>query len=121
MTTKTAIASGVVSTARAEFKRFTKNDWMGLAGAEPFADGSDPLLASIVVDGHEALAIYDASGLFIDISVEDRMGGLDDENWFIRGVEKGPNTTKIALALAMLPAMVTREQLMALGFKKDAR
>lgn len=37
-------------------REFTKNDWMGFAGAEPFKDGSSPLIAEygelyIIIDG----------------------------------------------------------------------
>lgn len=48
---------------RVPWRAFTQNDWNGLAGAEPFPDGSDPFIAEITVDGHVGFAVHDASGL----------------------------------------------------------
>ena len=47
---------------------FTKSDWYGFGGAEPFADGSDPLTGEFgAVDSDGAtlavIAILDANGL----------------------------------------------------------
>lgn len=47
------------------FRRFTKVDWYGMAGAESFLDGSDPLIfyGPEDADGFGWYAIIDASGI----------------------------------------------------------
>lgn len=47
---------------------FTKQDWYGFAGAEPFADGSEPLIgyfSAVDAEGGEVavIAVLDANGL----------------------------------------------------------
>jgi hypothetical protein len=49
-----------------KLRPFTKCDWYGYAGAEPFADGSDPLTADdFRVDGYGTSVLLDADGLTI--------------------------------------------------------
>jgi hypothetical protein len=52
----------------ATLKRFDKVDWMGMAGAEPFADGSDPFVAyDVKVDELDTVVIVDGTGVAIQI------------------------------------------------------
>lgn len=60
--------------ARLSLRPFSKTDWYGFGGAEPFADGSDPLIGelkniAVELDGAPAVAsavvILDATGLSI--------------------------------------------------------
>ncbi len=51
---------------RSSWREFTDIDWMGLAGAERFDDGSEPLIREdLTVDGLEATAILDNNGFGI--------------------------------------------------------
>lgn len=56
-----------------KFNPLTKNDWMGVAGAEPFPDGSEPLVGYFAFTTEfgdcDAMAIIDATGLTIQIEV----------------------------------------------------
>jgi hypothetical protein len=52
------------------WRRFDRQDWYGYAGCEPFADGSEPLIAGLeVVDDDglawDAVAVHDGQGLFV--------------------------------------------------------
>lgn len=52
----------------AGFTKFDKIDWDGMAGAEPFADGSDPLICyEIKVDDLETWAVIDGHGFYLEI------------------------------------------------------
>ena len=55
------------------FRAFSKNDWESYAGAEPLADGSDPLISTddLVIDGEPAEIIVDGAGVQIFWSVDD--------------------------------------------------
>jgi len=55
------------------FQRFTKFDWMAYGGAEPFEDGSDPLLSTgdVLVDDEVAQIIVDGSGVSLHWWVDD--------------------------------------------------
>lgn len=51
-----------------EYRRFTKTDWYGYAGAEKFEDGSQPFMASVdFEDGAGAIIVSDANGIGIDL------------------------------------------------------
>jgi hypothetical protein len=52
-------------------KPFTNSDWQGLAGASPFADGSEPLLGEAKVDGDAATIVLDGEGLCVSIQNEE--------------------------------------------------
>jgi hypothetical protein len=56
-----------------KFAPFTKNDWMGLGGAEAFPDGSVPLIGYFVLSTEDydldAMAVIDANGLTIQVEV----------------------------------------------------
>ena len=63
-----------------ELRPFTKNDWYGFAGAEPFPDDSEPLIGEMGgidydLDGTpvtvDAIVILDARGLCIIFSEEE--------------------------------------------------
>lgn len=55
-----------------DLRPFTKSDWYGFAGAEPFADDSDPLMGEVEVevDGTPwtAIVVLDAVGLTFMVS-----------------------------------------------------
>lgn len=57
--------------AAVRLRPFTKSDWYGLAGAEPFADGSEPLLGECRVTDVEgtwdAMVVLDGNGLVVDV------------------------------------------------------
>jgi len=55
------------------FHAFSKNDWESYAGAEPFADGGDPLLSTddLVIDGESADIIVDRVGVQILWTIDD--------------------------------------------------
>lgn len=52
-------------------REFNDVDWMGLAGAETFADGKQPLIEDGI---HEMLLTADAAGIFIYPNNEDDEG-----------------------------------------------
>lgn len=60
-----------------DFKPFTSSDWMGLAGAENFPDGSEPLIAWFKMDGFDASAVIDAHGLTVSVDAP-----IQEENEF---------------------------------------
>ncbi len=95
--------------AKVEWKRFTENDWMGFAGCERFADGSEPFLAEIKVDGFDGLAIFDANGVVVLYASD-----ADSENE--DGVEHEFYTTSAAAVL--LFATTSRAVLKAMGFRQ---
>lgn len=45
------------------WREFDEVDWFGLAGAESFPGGEEPLVAYIRVDGLETEAVLDARGI----------------------------------------------------------
>jgi len=86
-----------------EFRPFTANDWMGLAGAESFDDGAAPLVADLKVDGYEALAVIDRGGLTL----------------LLEGAELHLKGANVARAVAMLRPEVSSLALDGLGFTLD--
>lgn len=54
---------------------FTTHDWNAYSGAEPFDDGSDPLIShdALVIDGHDAVIVLDDNGLHIEWTVDDNL------------------------------------------------
>lgn len=44
-------------------KRFEKHDWYGYCDAQRFADGSDPFLGEILIDGNNWEVVVDGSGM----------------------------------------------------------
>lgn len=91
--------------------RFSDMDWMGMAGASRFADGTDPLVSyDVHVDGAEALAVFDANGITILV--------LNDE-----GEELGLFSLRgdgAARAVALLPADTTGAALVdVFGFTSE--
>ena len=90
-----------------EYRRFTKTDWYGYAGAEKFADGSQPFMASVdFEDGAGAIIISDANGIGIDLyradTDENKELGIDvyDPVSFMREkqADKLPESSLIAEA-----------------------
>jgi len=112
-----------------EVKEFTKVDWYGFAGAESFANGSEPLLGYATVD-----ASWPEDRSLLVAEVEDNelptvnviadAGGIT-----VQGVDGFFNfpastflgqfwTPNVAKAMcAELPELLTPAVLMALGFK----
>jgi len=56
-----------------DFQPFTRLDWMAYGGAEPFDDGSDPLLSTgdVLIDDEVAQIIVDRSGVSLHWWVDD--------------------------------------------------
>lgn len=113
-----------------EFRDFTQTDWLGLAGAVPFPDGSEPRIGDLEVDGIPALAIVDAEGLSIIFCPESDADPSED---FYRDREtripledpegdESPEAGAVAIrrALALLSPSVSSLALRALGFRSDA-
>ena len=92
MTTSTA--------ARPNFRPFTSNDFLCYEGAEAFAPNAPPLIASLAVDGVTAEVVCDATGVSLM---------LGREEYSLAGAAA-------LRALALLPAIATRSQLVDLGF-----
>lgn len=85
------------------FRVFTPEDWMGLAGAEPFEDGTSPLLADLLVDGFHAAAVIDRGGLTI----------------MLEGVELRLEGANAPRAVALLRPEISTLELEQLGFTVD--
>lgn len=120
-----------------ELRPFRKEDWYGYAGAEPFDDGSDPLIGEIEVrvEGlpYFAIVILDAEGLHIDAQPADDLiaeellhnlgeDAIADEAW--EQLEVAPfgawfSCPEAARALAMLRDGVSDVELRAMpGFEE---
>ena len=87
-----------------EFRTFSKLDWMGYGGAEPFAEGCDPMIAEgdVVVDGAPEDVILDGAGVSIQWMI-------DDEPYFV--FASGAEGARL---LAMLRPAMTYASLAAL-------
>ena len=90
------------------FTEFTKDDWMGFSGCEPFADGGEPLTAEIKVDGVPATIALDKNGMMIV--------------WYLNVSEDDSDTHFVtfsndlaARVVAKLQPEMTSAQLKALG------
>jgi len=46
-------------------RRFDKTDWCGFAGATTFADGSDPFIGEVTIEGVEMIIIGDVGGISV--------------------------------------------------------
>jgi hypothetical protein len=57
--------------SRLEWARFTQLDWHAFSGAESLADGSDPFVADLYVDGIPALAVLDGSGFSVFVVTDE--------------------------------------------------
>ena len=78
-TDSTATAAAAAATA-VTFRPFTREDWMGFAGAEHFADGAEPLAAEgrfTLAAKREWLVILDATGgcLMVEDDPQNDYGG----------------------------------------------
>lgn len=95
------------------FRNFKDSDYLGYAGAERFADGSEPKIATLQLAGDkgkiEADIVYDANGLQI-------MGYDENDNEFaLNYSEKSPAKIKAVLR-ALGTGNVTLTVLKELGF-----
>jgi hypothetical protein len=101
------------------FNAFCSPDWFCFAGSEKFPDGSDPLIGYLRVDGFDAIAIVDASGLHIswDVPVP---SDEDEEGNPVEHEEHETNEADwrvlpyAARAIALLKPVMTVAELQAL-------
>lgn len=96
------------------FRPFNGHDWHFFSGSEPFADGRDPSIAKLAVDGGEAYAILDATGLTLIF------GECGEEEIRIPREEDGEGPAGdlvISDALDALGPETTSIALEALGFR----
>lgn len=95
------------------FRPFDKNDWYGWAGAEPFLDGSSPMIADAkAVDGRDVVILLDRNGIEINFLPLEDSETSDPEVWMMD--EDNPALAKmIAEGLDLANA-----DLAALGFNK---
>lgn len=86
------------------FNAFSRLDWMGYGGAEPFADGSDPMISvgDVAIDGAETEIILDGHGISI-------VWVVDDEPY--SAMAHGADATRV---LAMMRPAMTYMELAAL-------
>jgi len=62
-----------------KMREFRENDWDGLAGAEKFPDGSNPLLGEgEFTNGEKYLLVVDANGVTFFMEVENDEGEIYD-------------------------------------------
>lgn len=86
---------------------FTKDDWMGLQGAESFEDGSPPQIGSIYVEQEEGIIVAAKGGISI----------LWDghENWL--GLEEISAVLIVMLAEKIEEAVhLTKNEMLNMGF-----
>jgi hypothetical protein len=83
---------------------FSRCDWFGLAGAECFADGSDPLIGDLLIDGCDASVVLDATGLML------HWGNAHDA-----AIEVYWPTGDAGRVLALLPRCTSTAVIVALG------
>jgi hypothetical protein len=87
---------------------FTRNDWYGFAGAECFADGSEPLIGIVTTGGAETCVIVDAAGVSFNFANEDG----DFAAWMLAIPAKA---AAIAIANAALPRLASLSTIGAVG------
>lgn len=95
---------------------FGKGDWWAWSGAEPFADGSEPMIGECKVSERPATVIADGAGVYVDIDLEPK-DALDLDVPFgplVFGFDCGREEA-IALASA-LPKRLSLATLEAAGF-----
>lgn len=97
-------------------REFSELDWDGMAGASRFADGSQPLIADIVLDGETGELVGDAECLQVIIYRE------PDEDWttlepsvYNLGLA-APRFVVAATMAKILAEVTTVKQLLDLGF-----
>lgn len=86
--------------------KFTPADWASWCGAEKFADGSDPQIGEIVVDGETSDVIAHGAGIFIAGPFGDALG-----------IDCRAKAATLAIA-ALLPPTISEVGLRALGMKE---
>jgi hypothetical protein len=91
---------------------FTREDWFGLAGAECFADGSEPQIGELLVDGDACTVVLDATGLVV--LVEDPEGRTAEFAFRF-----GEKPLGVARALDALRPEMALDDLLDLGFDLD--
>lgn len=90
-----------------ELKEFDKFDWYGMAGAEPFADGSEPLIGHATNESGESFTIVvDAHG--VQVIFQDDV---------ILDYQCKPELAKL-IGKDLDPHYITPGSLEALGFKR---
>ena len=102
-----------------DFKPFSKTDWMGLAGAECFPNGSEPRIAPIEIDGFEASIVHDATGLTIIFEPE----SPGESELYLLSIDPEDGSSHpedVDAALASLCPEVSSVALEALGFRTGA-
>lgn len=92
-------------------REFTKNDWTGMAGAERFKGGAEPLIGEMKIDSGlaDATVVFDANGL----SIEVYQPAVEESGFYLFSF----SIEDLALAgraLALLESEMTMEQLRAL-------
>lgn len=100
------------------YKPFDKLDWDGFAGAEPFTDGSEPLIAEgkfLDAPFTDYLFIADGNGFFVSLMRGTDAGETyEQEDWQL----DKPNTEPPVNKLLYLPSEWSYELLNELGFEK---
>lgn len=92
-----------------QLKPFTKTDWYGLAGAERFENGDEPLVAYF--DAPSAVVIHDMRGIQVILY---NLEGEYDDIYDLRGRRRAC----AAILASMTEADLTPEALTELGFER---
>lgn len=94
-------------------RRFDKTDWCGFAGATTFADGSDPFIGEVTLDGIGLIIIGDVGGISL---IHD--GDSHFEYRMFDGWLSPLKPDMIQIVMEHICTLSTVEQLLALGFTK---
>lgn len=95
-----------------ELRNFTENDWNYLAGAEPFLDGSLPMVGETYLEKGflygDVTILLDRTGLnliWVEFIGAGLSGDEDTHQWLLSGVSK-EDGIEVARQLEVLPAVI---------------
>lgn len=100
-------------------KPFTRSDYYGLAGAEPFTNGEAPLLGELELSPGSFLTIVNSQGV-IQLLFTDAEGGDAWANWVAPVDRPSPARTK-ALTAALAVYLAETGDYSTTGFVNAAR
>lgn len=100
-----------------KIRRFTSDDWNGLAGCTRFEDGSEPFIAFPIIDGCEAMVVGDARGIAVYV---DHCAENTDRVWVMFTFQEKTPVFLIESAIRRIVSKVkTTDQLEEFGFELE--
>lgn len=107
-----------MSAEKIAYRAFTRNDWIGFAGAEAFPDGP-PMIGELTVDGRAACVVIDLNGVVILFDREIPAPIDDPSGEYLEFFEVYFPKERLTRVVAALGKATSVEELVSFGGKVE--